>query len=467
MGWTARVSESVRAILLSISAYARPASTLPGLDSASVEQQRAQYGGQLTLQPQTRTRWYQADVETAAQQADAGDLTLAGQLMRAVDADGVLCGIMSTRCGALVQLPRIFRGPADMVQALQRGGEQARSTFDEMCPPGELEAFAADAVKLNVAVGELCPVEGRDFPVFVRRMPEFLVYRWAENRWYYRSAVGLLPVTPGDGRWVLFTGGAEAPWQRGTWRALARAFITKDHARNYRDNWESKLANPARVGEAPAAATEEQRQSWWRKLMAWGINTAFILPPGYTAKLLESNGRGADSWPKTIAEQDGEFAIAIAGQTVTTGGGTGFQNKDIFETIRADLIKKTADLLAHTLNTQVFPAWVANVYGEERLSRGEIPALEFDITPPGDQQRRATAIATAAGAIKSMLEALASTGLELDVRAVLERAGIPILAANASGPTQLRLVEGSGKGADPQKPTVKPAAPPAEDRKAA
>ena len=84
-----------------------------------------------------------------------------------------------------------------------------------------------------------------------------------------------------------------APWQHGLWRAVGRAYIRKEHATLHKDNWEAKLANPARVAIAPQGGTPEQAQSWFQKVMAWGVNTVFSITPGYDVKLLESNGRGA------------------------------------------------------------------------------------------------------------------------------------------------------------------------------
>jgi len=442
------VSAGLRAALLAISAYALPASSLPGLDSQQIEDQRRRFGGQLSLQPITRTRWYLEDLEGAEFKADAGDLSEAGQLMRSVDRDGVFAGVMSTLAGGLVRLPKRFRGDASMVDALQQGGVQARSVFDEMLPASELERFVADGVKIGVAIGELVPVEGRDYPVFVRRLPEYLVYRWAENRWYFRAVAGLLPITPGDGRWVLHTpGGREAPWQGGKWRCVGRAYITKDHARLHRDNWESKLANPARVATSPQGASEKQKQSWFRKVMAWGVNSVFGLLPGYDVKLLESNGRGADSWVKTIAEQNDEFVMAIAGQKITTDGGTGFVNGDLYKSIRADIIKACADALAHTINTQVLPAWVLNLYGEDRLA--DCPTVEWDITSPQEQAQSASALVQAATAVKALLETHAAaqqldpTLEPLDVRALYTRFGVPMRppeAANENAKPKLALV---------------------------
>lgn len=413
------------AALLGISAYTAARTTAGYLDDAAIERTREQFGGNLQPIPYSQTRWYLDDLESAEVNADMGHLAGAARLMRAARKDGVLGGVLSTRTAGLVRLPKTFRGKVEIVQALDRDPLAARSVFDEMCPPGELAQVAADGVLLGVAVGELVPVLGRDYPVLVRLDPEFLVFRWDENRWYYRSVAGLIPITPGDGRWVLHTpGGRIAPWQAGLWRCVGRAYITKDHAREHRDNWEAKLANPARVAVAPSAASEARRQSWFRQVMAWGVNTVFALDPGYDVKILETNGRGADSFRATIAEQNEEMIIAVAGQTVTVTGGTGFANADIHKSIRADLIKATADELAHTVNTQILPQWIAERFGEDALE--ESASVEWDVTPPKDRTSEANASVTVANAIERLTATLAAYGYEPDVERICADYSVPI-----------------------------------------
>lgn len=418
-----RVTRAIAA-LLGISAYAAGVPALASPDDRSIEEARARFGGNIAPLPTTRTRWYLSDLEEAEHAADRGQLGLAAQLMRAIMRDGVVSGAMSTRTGGLVRLPKKFRGRAEYVDALRSGVEEARSVFDEMLPPAELEKLAADGVVLGVGVGEFQDVVGRDYPVFVRLNPEFLVYYWQENRWYYRSIAGLLPITPGDGRWVLHTpGGRSAPWQWGLWRAVGRAYIRKDHAGLHEDNWIAKLANPARVALAPQGSSEDDRQSFFRRVMAWGINTVFSLTPGWDVKLLESNGRGHESFAAREERCNTEIIIAICGQTVTTDGGTGFANADVHKSIRADLTQATADALAHTINTQALPQFLQRRFGDEALFDGV--AVEWDVTPPKDKTSEANAMQTVANAIKNLDEALASRGIEVDVPTVLAQFGIP------------------------------------------
>ncbi|AKF06070.1 phage portal protein family protein [Sandaracinus amylolyticus] len=418
------------AALLGVSAYAPPPANTPSLDSREVKRAREVHGGQLAPMPASQTRWYLDDLEAAVHAADSGWLGQAARLMRDARSDGKFAGVLSTRTGGLVRLPKRFRGDAEMIAALEVGHEHARSVFDEMFPATELALLAADGVLLGVGVAELCEVQGRDYPVMVRRDPEFLVYRWNEARWYFRSIIGLIPITPGDGRWILHTpGGREAPWQNGLWRAIGNAYIRKSHAREHKANWEAKLANPARVATAPAGATDSQLDEWVQQVMAWGINTVFGMRPGYDAKLLESNGRGHESFDKTIDDADEEMTVAIAGQTVTTDGGAGFQNSDIHKSIRADLIKETSDGLAYTINTQGIPPFVHARWGEDALDRS--PVVEWDVTPAKDRNSEATALVSVANAMKGLDEALAKHGKKIDVEAMCTQFGLRTTAATA------------------------------------
>jgi hypothetical protein len=228
----------------------------------------------------------------------------------------------------------------------------------------------------------------------------------------------------------------------------------------HRDNWEGKLANPARVAMAPQGAAEPQKQAFWQQVMAWGVNTVFGVTPGYEVKLIESNGRGWESFNETISQQNTEYVIAIAGQTVTTDGGAGFQNSDIHKTIRADLIKDTGDGLAYTINTQGIPVFVALRWGEAAILDKPC-AFEFDVTPPKDRNQEATALVGVANAIVALGTALQPYGITLDVAQLASRFAVPVAGDGDGdgkpdeGTPQLRLVANTPDPA-PAAPTPAP-----------
>lgn len=412
--------------LLGRSVYEREPRIGTDIESRQVVELRRELGGQLQPLPYSQMRWYPADVEIAQHAADTGNIQMASRIWQAAQSDGVFRGLLSTRTGGLVRLPRQFRGDPDIIQELEAGSDSVRSVFDEMFPATELAKLAADGVGLGAGVAELLPVQGRAYPVMVRLDPQWLKYQWNENRWYYRSIAGLLPIYPGDGRWVLHTpGGRTSPWNGGIWQAIARAFIRKYGADFQAAAWEGKLANPARVAVSPSGASEPQKQAWFQAVMAWGINTVFGTPPGYDVKLLESNGRGYESFLKTIERSEREMILAVAGQEVTTTGGTGFANADIHQSIRTDLLKETADGLVYTINTQGIPIYVELTRGAEAAERS--PVLSYDITPPKDHESQARATTTVSGAIKSLGEALKPYGLKPDVQAIVDKYNVPVL----------------------------------------
>lgn len=378
----------------------------------------------LSPPPQTQQRWYQSDLDSAERQADQGDLATAARLMRSARRDGIYSGVLSTRTGGLVRLPRRIKGDQTLVEELESRHDAAVSVLDELAPASELARLAADGIELGIGVAELVAVEGRDHPVLVRRDPEWLLYRWAENRWYYRSTQGLLPIVPGDGRWVLHCpGGRSAPWNAGLWKAIGRAWIRKTHAEEGRDAWQAGLANPAIVVRNPAGASDNVISAWIRKIAQWGRKSVFQLPAGFDISLLESNGRGADSFRESIQDSNEEFIVAVCGQTVTTDGGAGFSNASIHSAIRADLIKETADALAYTINTQVLPVYAWLRYGDDAPAHPV--TIEWDVTPPRDRSAEAASLVQLGTAIASLDAALAAHGVQVDAAQLLATWGLP------------------------------------------
>ena len=398
-----------------------------GPSDKAIEAVRKSVGGNISPMPNTLTRLYQSDLEAAQVAADCGNLETAGQIYRSMRRDGVIAGLLSTRTDGLVRLPRRFFGDTSQTKLLD-SHDGTPSIFDQMMPSSELALLAADGICLGVGVGELVPVEGRAYPVLRRLDPSALSYRWAEGCWYFRSIAGMIPIEPGLGRWVLhIPGGRVAPWQHGLWMPLGRAYITKDHALTMRANWLAKFATPARVGISPTASTEEQNIGFLERLIAWSMNASFILPPGYDIKLIEAKGEGYQGFKQAVDDADHEIIIALAGQEVTTTGGTGFANADIHRSIRADLIKATADALAATVNTQILPPWVIANFGIEALDTRAI--VEWDTSQPRDLKAEADSMVSTATAITQLRAALLPYGQDIDVIALCNRFGIPMLGS--------------------------------------
>jgi hypothetical protein len=419
--------------LLGFSAYSLPGTGYgPHIDDAAVEEARRATGGLLQQRPVTQLRWYLADLEDAQAQADAGSLQRAAQLYRAMARDGKLQGLLATRTSGLVRLPKLFYGKNTQITEALKAKNGSRSVFDEMFPPSELAALAADGDVLGVGVAEMCPVEGRDYPVMVRLDPEFLQFVWTENRWYYVSRVGRIPITPGDGRWVLhIPNGRIAPWRWGLWPALGRAFVNKEHAVSTRASLIASVANPARVIQAPNGATEQQRRAFFSHVLRWGPNTVLELPAGWEAKILELTGRSYEVFQSEINTCDEEYMVALAGQIVTTTGGAGFQNSDVQRLIRADLISADAENLGYTINTQGLPVYVLNGWGEEALEAGT--AVGWDPSQPKDLEAQARTLSTLADALAKLAEALQASGKEVDVERLATKFDLP-LRDRAVGP---------------------------------
>lgn len=406
-----RLSDTFSSLLSRVLTYQGPRD-LPVGDSFADGQER-----QVSLPPHSQTRWHLEDLESTVSQSDNGSMRLVGQLCRAFRRDGVITGVLSTRTDGLVQLPLRFSG----------GGEytsQLADDFHQIFPTSELALLAGDGRLAGVGVAEFVQIKGH-LPVLKRLDPQWLWYRWYEDRWYYQSTHGFERVNPGDGRWVLHCpGGAVQPWTHGLWHALGRAYIAKEHAYFYRENFSSKLANAARVAQSPQGASAEVRKGFFTKLASWGVNTVFDLPPGWEVKLLESNGRGYEVFKDTIHDCNEEAIITIAGQLVTTTGGTGFANAGIHASIRSDLIQSDANALSSTLNTQAIPVWQNERFGAGALDRPVYCA--WDVTPPKELNSEATAMNQLGIAIAALNVALEQYGQRVDVETIALKFGVPV-----------------------------------------
>jgi hypothetical protein len=408
--------------LVTVLRWAMPGHVDPLIAAAATQAQTLQLPPKrkkrrTSQQATTTTRWLQADVERAQHRAGTGDFSLAARLYRALVRDGMIRGLLNTLARGLVRLPKQFKGDPDAVAYLQ-GVEGKKSGFERHFPAGELAKFAKDGECMGFALAEL--LDTPIGPVFCRIDPEFVKYRWWEDRWYYQSINGEELVAPGDGRWCLFVSSRVEPWSEASVWSLGRAFVSKEHAFFYRENWNAKLAHPARAAVSPSGATEVQRRGFLQKLIEWGVNTSFDLPPGWDVKIIEANGRGYESFKETIADANQEIMIAIAGQVVTVTGGTGFANAGIHETIRQDNIDALGKGIAETISEQALPFVLEGKVANTNAS------FAWDTRKPLNRKEEAEALTAAAAAITALVTAMRAAGLEVDVLELAQRFSVPL-----------------------------------------
>lgn len=387
-----------------------------------VEAIREVWGGNLQPLPQTKLEWFQEEVDAASKLADEGDLSQAARLKRACVRDPIINGLLATKSGGIIRLPKKWSGSQVVVDSLMsKDGGIPR--FDLMCPPQELKAMADDSDFLGVSYGELIEVPGRHYPVLERKDPEFLYYRWSTNTWHMRSNAALLDIDPGQGNWVLHLQGPRiAPWQSAKWHALGRSWVRKDQAQHLKQNWMWKLANAARVAVSPKGASKDMRNNWFKQVASWGINTTFSVVNGWDVKLIESNGRGWEGFDTSIKDSNEDFMIGLAGQLVSITGGTGFSSEDLYASVRYDLIREVAVPLGYTISTQILP-WYTYLNFPEEMD--DSPCLEFEVKKPSDLTAEAS-IYTALGAgLQALQEVAATAGLAIDVAKFFQKFGIP------------------------------------------
>lgn len=455
--------------LLGISTFAPPTMPGPELGDPLVNSAREALGGRLEPIPAVRLRWYPPDIERAQLRAQNGDMTMIGQLNESMGLDGVYRGLSDARA-SVVNFPRRIYGSEEVRAVLLSKNNSDRDVYDEMIPATEAKLMVKDEMNCGVAIGEMVPVQGRDFPVLVRRYVQNLFYLWSKNQWYYRSIVGLIPITPGitdeDGNgWVLHIGGGRlSPWNSGLWNTCGRSYINKTQTIFARQSYEMKHSHPARVAEAALGATEQERKGLLEGIIRWALNAAFVLPVGYTLKLVESNGRGIEVYEHSLKTANEEMATALCGSSVMLQGTAGFANMDAFETVNINLLRSTASGWDHCVNTQILPAFIARRWGTDALKNST--TIETDVTAPSDRKVEADTLVSLSTAITGLVSAIASAQIAagvdkpiaLDIHELVARFGLPIKTDGVPKPKPPEIQGPSGGGNPPGKKKEPPPA---------
>lgn len=371
--------------------------------------------------PRSFGEWDPRLLEAAIQMADGGSLRLAADLCERLLADDRVQGVLSTRVRGLLRLPIRFELDEDEEETPEEAA--LREDFWRAFPEDDLTQLCSWGVLLGVGVGEQVWEErhGRVLPRLKVWHPRWLRWDWHSREWRLAVDGGAeVTVTPGDGKWVLYTPyGENRPWAHASWKAcglawLVKRFAVRDGARHFEAH-----GNPVKVGTAPAGAKAETRREFAADLQRLVGGGAIALPPEYDFKFVEAVGRSGDIFLGWVGWADKAIAVTIAGQNLTsevTGGS--FAAAQVHQTIAHHYVESDEQTLSTTLHDQSLIWWAEFNFGDTDRA----PWVRWDTTPPEDLKSKAETLRTVGEAAAQ----LTTAGVKVDTVALARQFGIPV-----------------------------------------
>ena len=185
--------------------------------------------------------------------------------------------------------------------------------------------------------------------------------------------------------------------------------------------------------EPPTGASDPQKFDFWDAI-ANTVMTIVGVTPGFDVKMMHAKAEGQEIFNDAIKRCERRAMVAIAGQEVTTTGGVGFANAEIFQVIASSKVGDTGSALASTLNAQALPPvlrWAARPRSAMGLGvlgpEAHTAQLAYNTTPP--QQRKVEA--ESQSAVSAAVEAMTSAGYDVNLEEVRAANRLPAAVSKA------------------------------------
>lgn len=377
--------------------------------------------------PGISVSWTVPGVRSALADHERGQFNRSALLADAMDRDDRFSATLDVRIAGVLGLPFSMQSADPESDPANQLAEQLGDSWLTICPEHDVADLLRWYYKLGVGVGELVWETGRD--VWTPRLrvhhPQYLWFDETQDCYLLSTEEGTIPITPGDGKWVLLTDG-ERGYMRGLVRSLAttwmvRTFAWRDWARH-----SERHGMPIMLAKIPEAALAEGKDEFIEEIKQLATETTIPLPQfgdgeGYDVDLLEAKANDWEGFERLITSCNVSYAVRILGQNLTTEvQGGSYAAATAHERILGDLLRSDAEKIATTLHQQVAVPFVEVNAGQADIA----PWPKWDAEPPEDQQQRAQVLATLIPA----LDNAERLGQSIDTAKLFEQFGIPGVA---------------------------------------
>lgn len=239
----------------------------------------------------------------------------------------------------------------------------------------------------------------------------------------------------GDGEWLVYCPfGVEYGWRRSLMRPLALKYLSRNWTERDWDRFNELRAMGIVKALFPGNSEPADRQDFLRSIAARGGEAVVGCPQSvdpnlpnakYDVQFAETGAEGT-GWQSYKARMDSlnvDIAVLILGQDSTTEakpvgvGGSGTANSHT----KVALDKTLMDAeFGPAVRAQVLTYWASDNFGDPDLA----PWPTFDVMPPEDEVQEATAL----GLIGDAITKLTLASDRIDVDAILESAGVPLIS---------------------------------------
>lgn len=382
------------------------------------------------------TEWSVGQVRSALRMHMDGDFSRSALLADAARGDDRIKSDLRTRVYAVTGLPfRIDPSPTGDQRRAKAVAAELAARWASLFPAATIRAVMRWGTLQGHGFGRLgwAADAGRWWPSVEVWHPQHC--RWSEHaaRFEAQSDQGLLPVTPGDGTWLLHQPEGPRGWVDASIRGLAIPYLLRGLSRRDWARFGEKHGLPITGAVVPETADTDDKDDFFADLRALGSEGIVLLPrdrdgKGFGLEMIEpKNAQAWQGFEHVLRHCDISIAVELLGQANNATEGGSYAKAVELGTIRQDILEADAAALAETIRRDVLRPWAVFNYGDAELA----PLPVWDATPPEDAARLATTWQTSGTALAAWQTAAAAQGFEVDFEAAAARVGMPIRRAPA------------------------------------